>query len=99
MRHVSVMKREGTLLVPTGEDWWIAGKVLNSLLRGLKSRAQGRTPKLHPDEISRIVRDVLIARTARNAGVLLVTNNIRHFHQIKPFCDLRIISGTEFFGY
>lgn len=25
---------QGRLLVPTGEDWWLAGKVLNSLLRG-----------------------------------------------------------------
>src|SRR5215469_5610331 len=63
--------KEGTLLVPTGEDWWLAGKVLNSLLRGLKSRARGKTPKLHHDETSRIVRDVLIARTARSAGAIL----------------------------
>jgi predicted nucleic acid-binding protein len=32
---------QGRLLVPTGEDWWLAGKVLNSLLRGLKSRQAG----------------------------------------------------------
>jgi len=92
-------EKAGTLLVPTGEDWWLAGKVLNSLLRGLKSKAKGKTPKLHPDEISRIVRDVLIARTARRAGALLVTNNIKHFAQIKPFCNVRIISGKEFFSH
>ncbi len=27
-------EQEGTLLVPTGEDWRLAGKVLNYLLRG-----------------------------------------------------------------
>ncbi len=43
-------EKEGTLLVPTGEDWWLAGKVLNSLLRGLKSKAGGKTPKLSADE-------------------------------------------------
>lgn len=35
-------EKAGTLLVPTGEDWWIAGKVINSLLRGLKSKAIGK---------------------------------------------------------
>src|ERR1044072_4182097 len=31
----------GKLLVPTGEDWFIAGKILNSLHRGLKSHLVG----------------------------------------------------------
>ena len=30
-------EKDGTLIVPNGEDWWMAGKVLNSLLRGLKA--------------------------------------------------------------
>lgn len=91
-------EKEGTLLVPTGEDWWLAGKALNSLLRGLKSRSGGRTPRLPPAEIQRIIRDVLIARTARRAGALLVTDNIRDFETIKPFCNVRLKRGTEYFG-
>ena len=91
-------EKEGTLLVPTGEDWWFAGKVINSLLRGLKSKARGRTPKLHPDLKSRIVRDVLIARTARAAGALLVTDNIADFEMIKQFCNVRMISGKAYFS-
>ena len=91
-------EKAGTLLVPTGEDWWLAGKVINSLLRGLKSKAkEKKTPKLHPDEKSRIIRDVLIARTSRRAGALLVTDNIQHFEMIKAFCNVRIISGKKFF--
>ena len=39
-------EKQGRLLVHTGEDWWLAGKILNSLLRGLKSRRGGLTPKL-----------------------------------------------------
>ncbi|HEV7377440.1 MAG TPA: hypothetical protein VGN95_22175 [Pyrinomonadaceae bacterium] len=70
---------QGRLLVPTGEDWWLAGKVLNSLLRGLKSRQGGLTPKLPAAEKQRIIRDVLIARTARRAGALLVTDNLKDF--------------------
>jgi predicted nucleic acid-binding protein len=91
-------ERAGTLLVPTSEDWWLAGKVLNSLLRGLKSKAKGKTPRLHPDEKARIIRDVLIARTARSIGALLVTDNTVHFEMIKPFCNVRIKSGAEFFS-
>src|SRR5205085_1429501 len=58
-----VFEKEGKLLAPTGEDWYLAGKILNSLLRGLKSQSKGLTPKLHPDDKQRIIRDVLIART------------------------------------
>jgi hypothetical protein len=91
-------EKEGTLLVPNGEDWWLAGKALNSLLRGLKSRSGGRTPRLPSAEIQRIVRDVLIARTARRAGALLVTDNIRDFERIKPFCNVRLRRGSEYFA-
>jgi predicted nucleic acid-binding protein len=90
-------EQEGKYLVPSGEDWWQAGKVINSLLRGLKSKAHGKTPKLHPDEKSRIVRDVLIARAAISAGALLVTDNLADFEQIKRFCKVRLQSGQEYF--
>lgn len=92
------LEREGTLLIPTGEDWWMAGKVLNSLLRGLKSRSGGLTPRLPPSEIQRIIRDVLIARTARAAGALVVTDNISDFKKIQRFCAVRLVSGREYFG-
>ena len=89
----------GVLLVPTGEDWFLAGKALNSMLRGLKSKSKGLTPRLHPNEKQRIIRDVLIARTVRRAGALLVTNNVKDFELIKPFCNVRIKSGKDYFGY
>jgi len=91
-------EKEGTLLVPTGEDWWLAGKVLNSLLRGQKSKRGGLTPKLPAVEKQRIIRDVLIARTARRAGALLVTDNVRDFKVISRFCAVRVISGEKFFS-
>ena len=90
-------EREGTLLVPTGEDWWLAGKVLNSLLRGLKSKRGGLTPRLPAAEKQRIIRDVLIARTARRAGALLVTDNIRDFKMIGRFCAVRAMTGSRYF--
>ncbi len=91
-------EKEGTLLVPTGEDWWMAGKALNSLLRGLKSRAGGVTPRIPKTEQHHIIRDVLIARTARRAGALLVTDNVGDFEKIKRFCNVRIKSGSHYFG-
>lgn len=91
-------EKDGTLIVPNAEDWYIAGKVLNSLLRGLKSENAGKTPKLSADEIQRITRDVLIARTAKRENALLVTDNIADFEKIKKFCNVKTISGKDFFG-
>lgn len=90
-------EKEGTLFVPTGEYWWLAGKVLNSLLRGLKSRRGGLTPKLPLAEKQRIIRDVLIARTVRRAGALLVTDNLKDFKVIARFCAVRAMAGRQYF--
>ncbi|MEK6405989.1 MAG: type II toxin-antitoxin system VapC family toxin [Acidobacteriota bacterium] len=86
------------LLVPTVQDWIEAGKILNSHLRGLKSRNKGRTPKLPGQEKQRIIRDVLIARCVKRAGATLVTDNLKDFKMIERFCKLKIRSGREFFG-
>ena len=67
-------EKEGRLLVPTGEDWWFAGKILNSIARALKSRSSSRITGISKAEQQRILRDVLIARTARREGVLAVTS-------------------------
>jgi predicted nucleic acid-binding protein len=93
-----LFEKEGKLLVPTGEDWFLAGRILSSLLRGLKSSTKGFTPKLHPDDKQRIIRDVLIARTARRAGAIVVTDNRSDFEMIARFCPVRIISGAKYFG-
>jgi predicted nucleic acid-binding protein len=90
-------EREGRLLVPTGEDWWIAGKVLNSLTRVQKSKTGARTVRISKAEQQRILRDVLIARTARREGVLVVTSNIADFEKIRPYCNARVIHPSEFF--
>lgn len=92
-----IREKDGSLLVPNGEDWWLAGKVLNSLLRGLKSTNKGKTPKLSDDEIQRIIRDTLIARVCKREGVALVTDNLDDFKKIRNFCNVKIISGDDFF--
>ena len=91
-------ENDGKLLVPNGEDWFLAGKVINSLQRGRKTANKGKTPKISADESQRIMRDVLIARTAKRANALLVTDNIADFEKIGHFCKVRIVTGKEFFG-
>ncbi|HEX4947647.1 MAG TPA: hypothetical protein VFZ34_13335, partial [Blastocatellia bacterium] len=58
----------------------------------------GLTPKLPAQEKHRIVRDVLIARTARKAGAALVTDNLADFEKISRYCKVRLISDTTFFN-
>lgn len=41
------------------EDWWLVGKNINSLQRGLKSRQGGQTLRLNTEEEYRITNDVL----------------------------------------
>jgi predicted nucleic acid-binding protein len=86
------------LLVPTVQDWIEAGKILNRLLRGLKSKNKGKTPKLPGQETQRIIRDVLIARCVKRAGGTLVTDNLKDFNAIQRFCRVKIRSGRQFFG-
>jgi predicted nucleic acid-binding protein len=89
---------EGKLLVPNGEDWWMAGKILNSLYRGLRSRRVGHTSAIPKEEQQRLLRDVLIARTAKRANATVVTENLRDFEKIRRFCDVSVSTPAEYFG-
>ena len=91
-------ERDGILLVPNGEDWFLAGKVINSLQRLRKTANKGKTPKISADESRRIMRDVLIARSAKRENALLVTDNVSDFEKIRSFCKVRTVTGREFFG-
>lgn len=91
-------EKQNRFLVPNGGDWWLAGKVLNSLLRGLKKKSGGLTPKLSDSEKHRIISDVLIGVTARRAHATIVTDNLKDFAKIRYYCDVKVISADEFFG-
>lgn len=91
-------EKEGRLLVPTGEDWLFAGKILNSISRTLRAGRGRRPPNLSRVEQQRILHDVLIARTARREGVLIVTSNIKDFERIRPYCSVRVMDPNTFFG-
>ena len=79
------------MLVPNGEDWWFAGKVLNSLMRDPSLRQ-----KIAPDEQRRLVRDTLIARTCKRDSVTLVTAD-EDFQKIQRFCAFKLIHPKDYF--
>lgn len=102
LKALNVARREyeksGKLLIPTAEDWWLVGKVIYALQKGLKSRAGGLTPKMSADQKYRITHDVLIARTAKRLGVTVVTDNIKDFEAIQKFCNVKLTSGDDYFS-
>lgn len=60
-------QRADRLLVPTADDWWEAGVVINALQHRRRSKKTGLTPKMLAAEKYRITNDVLISLTARSA--------------------------------
>jgi predicted nucleic acid-binding protein len=90
--------KAGHLLVPTKEDWYEAGKVIYLLQQRNKSKKTGDKPKMNPDVRCRMINDVLIARTAKAAGVTVVTYNMRHFEQIQQYCAVKLINAKDYFG-
>lgn len=91
-------RKADKLLVPTEEDWWQVGIIINSLQRGRRSRKDGKMPKMAAQEKYRITNDVLIARTAKRAGVTVITDNIADFNKIRKFCDVKVMSGSQYFS-
>ena len=86
------------LLVPDEEDWWHVGLALNALQRGRRSKKTGKIPRISVAERYRIINDVLIARTAKRQGVMVVTDNINDFKKIRNFCDVKVIGGSKYFA-
>lgn len=90
-------EKANRLLVPNAEDWWEVGKIINALQRGKKSKQGGKTPKIGALEKYRLTNDVLIARTAKKAGVTVVTANLKDFELIQGFCSVRLQNAADYF--
>jgi predicted nucleic acid-binding protein len=88
-------KSNGLLLTPDGEDWLHAGKVLNLLLRNVPSRRAGRTHGIDKGEQQRLLRDALIARSARRVNAAVVTYNGGDFEKIRRFCNVRVLHPAD----
>ena len=88
-------ERAGLLVVPNAEDWWFAGKVLNALYRGLRSHRRGYTPAIPKEEQQRLLRDVLIARSAKRVNATVVTYNAGDFEKIRRFCNVQLVEPEQ----
>lgn len=91
-------EKQNRVLVPLLEDWWQVGRILNSLQRGRRSPVTGEIPKISVDERLRITNDVLLARTAKREGVIIVTDNTGDFDKIRPLCAAKTVTGEDYFG-
>jgi predicted nucleic acid-binding protein len=90
------MQTEGKLVVPTGEDWFYTGKVLSALMRGVPSVRGPRSHAIDKGEQQRLVRDVLIARSAKRVNAAVVTYNAGDFEKIRRFCNVRLIPPADY---
>jgi predicted nucleic acid-binding protein len=69
---------------------------LNALYRGLRSHRRGHTPAIPKEEQHRLLRDVLIARSAKRINAPVVTYNKADFEQIRRFCNVRVEDPAKF---
>lgn len=90
-------ERDGTLIVPTSEDWLMVGRVLYWLTKGRKKKAGGKAPKLIPGASQSMALDALIAVSARRVGAAVVTENYDDFKAIGYYLDgLSVKRGNHF---
>jgi predicted nucleic acid-binding protein len=90
-------EKEGRLLIPDREAWLMAGRILYRYLSDLSRQSPSRLrPALDQAEKQSIIRDVLIAVSAKKAGVTVVSDN-KDFPTIQRYYDFKWISGREYF--
>jgi predicted nucleic acid-binding protein len=90
-------EKEGRLLIPDREAWMMAGRILYRYLSDLSRQSPSRLrPALDQAEKQSIIRDVLIAVSAKKAGVTVVSDN-KDFPTIQRYYDFKWISGREYF--
>jgi predicted nucleic acid-binding protein len=90
-------EKDGTLIVPTTDDWLMAGRVLYWLTKGRKRKAGGKAPKLIPGASQSMALDALIAVSAKRVGAAVVTENYDDFKAIGYYLDgLSVKHGNRF---
>jgi predicted nucleic acid-binding protein len=88
--------KAGKLLVPDHEDWFQAGRILNAILRDEKRRDRKKqTPHFSEGQKQSLIRDVLIAPTAKQKKLTVVSDN-KDFPLIQRYYEFDWISGNEF---
>jgi predicted nucleic acid-binding protein len=90
--------REKRLLTPNAEAWRMAGRILNNILSDAsRNQPGGRRPKLSNEKKQSIVRDVLIAVSAKHSGVTVISDN-EDFPLIANYYEFRWVAASAFFA-
>jgi predicted nucleic acid-binding protein len=90
--------RENRLLTPNAEAWRMAGRILNHILSNAsRGQPERRRPKLSNEKKQSIIRDVLIAVSAKQSGVIVISDN-EDFPLILNHYDFRWIAASAFFA-
>ncbi|MGH9802034.1 MAG: hypothetical protein ACRD82_16855, partial [Blastocatellia bacterium] len=88
----------GSLIVPTGEDWLLASRVLFWLTRRRKKSAGGQLPPQQTGAAQRMMMDALIAVSARRVGATVITDDWEDFKSIQYYCKVKLVRGSEYFN-
>ena len=91
-------EKNGTLIVPTSEDWLLASRILFWLSRKRKKQAGGQTPALKRGASQRMMLDALIAVSAKREDVTVVTNDWNDYKAIQYYCKVKLKRGGDYFG-
>ncbi len=91
-------RKTNRLLVPGIDEWVQAGKILFNHLRDQSlSDPQRRRPHLTHDKKQSIIRDVLIAVSAKQQGVTVISDN-EDFPLIQRYYKFQWVSAKAFFN-
>lgn len=85
------------LIVPTLEDWLVAGKILFFLTTNRRHTQGGKLQRLPRGASQRMALDFLIALSARRWKAQVVTENWNDFKMIQRYCNATIVRAANFF--
>lgn len=93
-----LLERQGRLLIPDREAWMTAGRILNHYLSDLsRQHATRARPALSHAEKQNLIRDILIAVSAKQAGVTVISDN-KDFPTLQRYYDFKWSSGRDYFA-
>ena len=90
-------EKTNLLIIPNGDDWLLASKILYLLTHARKRSNKGKLRRLPPGASQRMALDVLIAVSARRWRAAVVTENWADFKTIQRYCDVTIVRASKFF--
>ncbi len=91
-------RRRGRLIVPDENVWFQAGQILNHILSDeSRKHPDRRRPKFSNDKKQSIIRDVLIAVSAKQYKVTVISDN-DDFPLILNYYKFRWQTGGAFFA-